>query len=470
MLGGAAIFVVGVFGQLFAKIVDFDDVEDLHPNAEAIRYVFDEAIVEGYEDGTYRPDATINRAEFTKILVGAVYEEGDISGEDCFDDVADQWFAKYVCKAKMEGVIEGYPDGDFKPAQEISFVEAAKIIVLAFGEPTESNEVWYVPFVQRLSEDTVIPWTVDRLDKKITRGEMAEMIFRIRAEIVGRDYMEFDRELGELKRGGDYFPNEKPDVEEEADSEDLVEEEVVEEEEGRSISVFDTYRNDGGKTISVLGCDEEVFVPTYGFVDGCEFRCNEGYKKTEDACVKIEVPENGFLNGYEFICDLGYKREGDKCVELEAVENSFVEGWHYKCEAGFIPVDGECVPGMCSRNEVYVPEGGRIFECDFECQPGYCRQGNECVEMDVPYGGQAVQCDFTCGRGYCKDEGTCKEVYVPDNAKAAGCDFECNVGYCRKDNQCVRVRVPEFGFQDGCDFRCGLGYSRVGDSCVKDEE
>ena len=119
----------------------FSDVNGGNANSEAIGYLQENNIVQGYEDNTFRPENTINRAEFLKIVMEAKYAEEDF--ETCMtenmknewiylfmtDVPKDGWYAKYVCLGKTEGVIQGYPDGTFRPAEEISLVEAAKIIV-----------------------------------------------------------------------------------------------------------------------------------------------------------------------------------------------------------------------------------------------------------------------------------------------------------------------------------------------------
>lgn len=171
----------------------FSDVPTSHPFSDAITYVQANAIVSGYADGTYKPDAEINRAEFLKIVVSARFSKESIAAcqqsyfkaQKPFIDFSDvpvtAWFAPYVCVAKLQGIVKGYPDGTMKPAQNISFVEAAKIIAVSSGLPAEINSadgVWYKPYVIFLEELKAIPLTIETFDKKITRGEMAEMIYR----------------------------------------------------------------------------------------------------------------------------------------------------------------------------------------------------------------------------------------------------------------------------------------------------
>ena len=169
----------------------YSDLSTTHPNHTAISYISSHSIVSGYPDGTFRPSSPINRAEFTKIIVGATTEDhSTIKGSNCFPDVEDEWFAKYVCTAKDKNIIGGYPDGTFKPADNVNFAEAAKIVVEAFElideggkEDGKKGEAWYGQYVLALQNVNAIPLSIDSLDKKITRGEMAEMIYRLHAGV-----------------------------------------------------------------------------------------------------------------------------------------------------------------------------------------------------------------------------------------------------------------------------------------------
>ncbi len=154
-----------------------------------------QAIVQGYEDNTFRPDRSINRAEFTKIIVEAVYDDSEIlscleNTNSLLKDVErDAWFAKYVCVAAAKQIVQGYPDGTFRPSQDISFVEAAKIIAIAFGHNTQAikeGDQWFTQFVRYIEAQNSIPTSINALDKKITRGEMAEMIYRLKTKTVNK--------------------------------------------------------------------------------------------------------------------------------------------------------------------------------------------------------------------------------------------------------------------------------------------
>jgi len=183
-----------IFNSAFASspvYTTFSDVPSDYIYNDALGYVKDNGIALGYPNGSFKPDNTINRAEFTKIIIGAKY--GMAAIDDCikenikdsweyvyFPDVnKNSWFAKYICVAKLNNIIDGYSDGNFKPTNNINFSEASKIIVNTFGYSVTTDEVWYKPFIDKLAENMAIPTSIDDFSKNITRGEMAEMIYRL---------------------------------------------------------------------------------------------------------------------------------------------------------------------------------------------------------------------------------------------------------------------------------------------------
>ena len=161
----------------------FSDIQVTTPYRTAIETLKEKGIISGYGDGTFRPGAQVNRAEFLKIVLEGRGVFGTISISGCFPDVEKQWFARYVCQAESEGIVSGYPDGTFKPDKPISFVEAAKILSLAYKQPVrnEGGE-WYVPYVEALESGKAIPPSINALDRKVQRGEMAEMMWRLSEE------------------------------------------------------------------------------------------------------------------------------------------------------------------------------------------------------------------------------------------------------------------------------------------------
>ncbi len=174
----------------------FNDIPESHVHYDAIEYLRLNNIVHGYEDGTFRADTRINRAEFVQLITNPFFLQGE-KMNDCiaennmqedntifFSDVLrDVWYAEEVCIAKVKDLVDGYPDGTFKPGRNIIFVEGAKIIANTFVlNLREEGEIWYEPYVTKMGELNAIPTSVNSLNGLLTRGEVAEMLYRVKTQ------------------------------------------------------------------------------------------------------------------------------------------------------------------------------------------------------------------------------------------------------------------------------------------------
>ena len=97
-------------------------------------------VLGGYSDGTFRPNAPITRAEFAKIAVSFAQTNGSAVYSYFTDVKTTDWFAPYVTTAKDSGLIEGYSDGSFKPENRITRAEACAIVNRVLGrKPSKSH-------------------------------------------------------------------------------------------------------------------------------------------------------------------------------------------------------------------------------------------------------------------------------------------------------------------------------------------
>lgn len=98
-------------------------------------------VLGGYSDGTFRPNAPITRAEFAKIAV-SFSQANDSAVYSYFTDVkTTDWFAPYVTAAKDSSLIEGYFDGSFKPENRITRAEACTIVNRVLGRKPSKNHM-----------------------------------------------------------------------------------------------------------------------------------------------------------------------------------------------------------------------------------------------------------------------------------------------------------------------------------------
>ncbi len=99
-----------------------------------------------------------------------------------YSDVSrTSWFAPFVCTATKEGLIQGYADKTFLPSNTLNIAEASKILVQAFhlGDATDL-EIWYRPSIESLVSVHAIPTDVQATGQALTRGDMAEMLWRLK--------------------------------------------------------------------------------------------------------------------------------------------------------------------------------------------------------------------------------------------------------------------------------------------------
>ncbi len=170
-------------------MADFTDVDRTEIYEDAILYLQENNIVEGYQDGTFGPEKKISRSEMLKILLEAKFlqDDEDVSmideyaDDNCFDDVpTGVWFTKYVCYAKGLDWVKGYDNGkNFKPYQEVTLVEGLKMSLMSNDIDYDETERWYKGVVDAASEINVIPHNAHYFHYDMRRNQMAELIKRI---------------------------------------------------------------------------------------------------------------------------------------------------------------------------------------------------------------------------------------------------------------------------------------------------
>ncbi len=131
----------------------FTDVPPTYERSSYIDYAYQQGLVNGYPDRTFRPTQSISRAESLKIVAHFFNESVDTSlkgepllasyglSENPFNDVnLDEWYAPYLLHAYSEGIIKGYDDGSFKPDSAVSYAEFLKISILFQNSGTVVGE------------------------------------------------------------------------------------------------------------------------------------------------------------------------------------------------------------------------------------------------------------------------------------------------------------------------------------------
>lgn len=110
-------------------------------------------IINGYPDGAFGPDNYIARAEFAKIAVG-FFENGGTPYDSGFTDISEHWAADCISRSAERGIVNGYPDGTFRPDDGISRAEAMAMVNRVLGR---------MPHADGMHEDMIL-WQ-DNMDK-----------------------------------------------------------------------------------------------------------------------------------------------------------------------------------------------------------------------------------------------------------------------------------------------------------------
>ena len=136
----------GAFAVMAAG--EFPDVSDEHANSDAIKHYAQAGVINGYEDGTFRPDTPITRGEFVKMLMvmhGSenANTEGVITGfpdVDAAEGKEAHWAHPHIKTAVDLKIINGYPDGTFRPDDNVKYEEAIKMMVCYLGKESAAKD------------------------------------------------------------------------------------------------------------------------------------------------------------------------------------------------------------------------------------------------------------------------------------------------------------------------------------------
>lgn len=191
---GFRLVAEGDFGSVKSNLLRaqvFSDIAADHPQAEAIAHLRDQGVIKGYADGTFQPQKTLNRAEALKIILEAKQVQADRRGPraELSDVPSDAWFKRYVQTAISREIVRGYPDGTFKPAKTLNRAEFLKIAILAaghrVGQPSNDpftdvpSEAWFAPYFEFARAQGILRGNIVHPDGEISRGEAAEVIYKL---------------------------------------------------------------------------------------------------------------------------------------------------------------------------------------------------------------------------------------------------------------------------------------------------
>ncbi len=117
----------------------FGDIDKNHWAYESVKELSDSGIISGDENGNFRPEDTLKREEFVKMMVLAFCENAKTAETKFTDIESDAWYSEYISVAVGEGIINGMSEEIFGIGENISRQDMAVIIYRAVGESIKSE-------------------------------------------------------------------------------------------------------------------------------------------------------------------------------------------------------------------------------------------------------------------------------------------------------------------------------------------
>ncbi len=170
----------------------FTDVPVTHSNYEAIEYLASEGVINGYPDQSFKPNQVVSRVEALKFILAATGKNLS-RGELYFTDISDrEWYYEYLYTAYNNEIVNGYDDGTFRPANTVVKAEFFKMLYnalgsgdlpLVAGNPYSDvpQDSWFAPYVQYAKDLGVVDRGLNRFTpaENMTRAEVAEAMYRL---------------------------------------------------------------------------------------------------------------------------------------------------------------------------------------------------------------------------------------------------------------------------------------------------
>ncbi|MFS0575636.1 S-layer homology domain-containing protein [Sporosarcina sp. 179-K 3D1 HS] len=216
---GAIVTAAPAFAQAAAPT--FSDVKNIpsHHFYEAVTSLAERGVINGYEDGTFRPGQHINRMHAAKIMALALGLDTKNVKDPGFTDVSkSNPYYGHIAALVEAGIISGYEDNTFKPTANLSRAHMAKMIVLGFKFEEEklgnlpfsdiNDKQWHADYIQTLYSNQITTGTTPTTfspSALVTRGQMASFIYRseqaTKEPEVDQDQLAVEAAAAQLKAG-----------------------------------------------------------------------------------------------------------------------------------------------------------------------------------------------------------------------------------------------------------------------------
>jgi len=175
-------------------LVDLDNLDnnvlftdlDTSKYKDFVKHLYDMNVISGYEDGTFRAENPVTRAEFATMILkskGIQISQGE---SNPFSDIDGHWAKDIILTAYKNGIIKGYQDGTFRPNDTVTLAEVCVMINTTFDfESVGTTDVvigthWAKDVVTKMYEIEILNNEdgLIELNKEMNRGDCAMLLSR----------------------------------------------------------------------------------------------------------------------------------------------------------------------------------------------------------------------------------------------------------------------------------------------------
>lgn len=163
----------------------FSDLSSDHWAYDSIINLVNAGVLSGYPDKTFKPEKSVSRAEFAKLLIcGLGLEDfNPVNTKEFLDIPATHWAGQYIATSVDKGYVTGMPDGSFNPNGQIKGSELAAMIVRALPEEKKAEMAegpeWYSGYVLLAGENGLL-YPGFQAGQNATRDQCAFSIVQLR--------------------------------------------------------------------------------------------------------------------------------------------------------------------------------------------------------------------------------------------------------------------------------------------------
>ncbi len=176
----AVLVAVLMIATAAISVSAFSDVQEGHDHATAIGTLTQLGVINGYADGTFKPENNVERDEMAK-LVYVLYTTFKDAGKGTakFSDLAaDNWAAGYVTWCSAKSIVGGYEDGTFRPDNNVTYDEALKMVCATLGYTDFDSALWPTDVRMKALNELDLGKDIEANGSDyLTRAQVAQLLY-----------------------------------------------------------------------------------------------------------------------------------------------------------------------------------------------------------------------------------------------------------------------------------------------------